>query len=250
MVGVLPRALAHVQVDVRRRRERLPEVPGHLGVERRIAEREHLAERKMPDEERTARQVERDLDQRLVEREQPAPEAGDARLVPHRLHEGLAERDADVLHGVVTVDVEVARRENLEAESTVARELAEHVVEEREASAHLGCARPVEVEVDQDGGLLRLPLLGADPLTHWTISSRAASSASSSAEVPIVTRRQPSRRGHDAKFLTSTERSSSRCHKRSPSIVVGRISTKLAPDGHTSIGSSLSLAIRRPRSST
>ena len=65
--------------------ERLPEVPRHLRVERRVAERQHLAERHVPHDEGPARQVERDLDERLVEREQAAGEAAHAGLVAERL---------------------------------------------------------------------------------------------------------------------------------------------------------------------
>ena len=70
----------------------------------------HLGHRHVPLDERPPGQVERDVDQRLVEREPAAGEAADAGLVAERLAERLAERDRDVLDRVVGVDVQVARR--------------------------------------------------------------------------------------------------------------------------------------------
>ena len=61
-------------------------------------------------EERAARQVERDLHQRLVERDERRREPAHAGLVAERLLERGAEHDADVLDRVVGVDLEVARR--------------------------------------------------------------------------------------------------------------------------------------------
>ncbi len=90
--------------------ERRHRVLGELRVERRVAERQATrASLDVPRHERPPGQVEGDLDQRLVEREQPAGEAADAGLVAERLRERLAEGDGDVLDGVVGVDVEVAR---------------------------------------------------------------------------------------------------------------------------------------------
>ena len=56
------------------------------------------------------RQVERHLDERLVEGQQHGGEATDARLVAECLGQAAAEHDADVLDRVVRVDVQVARR--------------------------------------------------------------------------------------------------------------------------------------------
>ena len=112
--------------------EALPEVLGHLGVERRVAERQHLAEGHVVHGVGAAGQVEGHLHERLVERVQAAGEAADAGLVAQRLAEHLADGDADVLDGVVAVDVEVARGLHVEVEAAVAAELVEHVVEERE----------------------------------------------------------------------------------------------------------------------
>ena len=130
--------------------------------------------------------------------------------------------DADVLDGVVAVDVEVARRLHVEVEAAVAAELVEHVVEEREPGA-----TPRRRRWGRRG---RAAPRCSSPwwCAPWTpsrvmlrASSRAARNASSSAGVPIVTRRQPSRRGHDEQSRTSTDRSSSACHTSAPSRCVG-----------------------------
>ena len=94
---------------------------------------QHLAEGQVDGGVGAAGQVEGDLDQRLVERVHAAGEATDAGLVAERLLERLPEDDADVLDGVVAVDVEVAGGLHGEVEAAVAAELVEHVVEERQA---------------------------------------------------------------------------------------------------------------------
>jgi hypothetical protein len=50
--------------------------------------------------------------------------------------------------------------------------------------------------------------------------------------VPMVTRRQPSRRGHEEQLRTSTERSTSPRHTSSPSRAVGAEQHEVGPEGH------------------
>ena len=68
----------------------------------------HSGQLDLPHHERAARQVERDLDERLVEGKQPAGEPTHAGLVAERLAERFAEADGHVFDGVVRVDVQVA----------------------------------------------------------------------------------------------------------------------------------------------
>ena len=109
------------------------------------AERRHVgSEAHVVGEIGPARDVERHLDERLVEGQGDRREAPDARLVPECLGQRLAEHDADVLHGVVGVDMEVARGLDREVEPSVASELGEHVVEERDPGLDLHRPRAVE----------------------------------------------------------------------------------------------------------
>ena len=105
----------------------------------------------------TAGQVEGHVDERLVQRERDRREPAHAGLVAQRLPQALAQGDADVLDGVVGVDVEVARGRQVQVEPAVAAELGQHVVEERQAGGDVGLARAVEVETDLDRRLLGDP---------------------------------------------------------------------------------------------
>ncbi len=84
-----------------------------------------------------ARDVEGHLHERLVERKGDRGEAADAGLVAERGGQGLAQDDADVLHRVVGVDVEVTAGPHGEGQPAVPAELGQHVVEEGQAGLHL-----------------------------------------------------------------------------------------------------------------
>ena len=73
-----------------------------------------------------------------------------------RLIERLAEGDADVLGGVVLVDVQVALGAHGQVEARVARQAVEHVVEEADAGGDVAVTRAVQVEHDLDAALARL----------------------------------------------------------------------------------------------
>jgi len=86
VVGVLSLALVHVQGQGPGRGEGAPELLGQLGIERRFAESDGIgSEWDVVRQIRTARQIERDLDQGLVEGKQEGGETPDARFVPKRL---------------------------------------------------------------------------------------------------------------------------------------------------------------------
>ena len=102
-----------------------------LRVEGRISEGEALGHGNIPEDERSARQVERDVDESLVDGVAAAGETPDTSLVAERLPNRLAEGDADVLDGVMGVDREVALRPDGQVEAAVAPHLVEHVIEER-----------------------------------------------------------------------------------------------------------------------
>ena len=122
-------------------------------------------------QERPPRNVDRDAGQRLVHRHVHARVARDALHVAERLLHRLAERDADVLGGVVVVDVQVALGLHGDVDARVARQQVEHVIEEADAGRDLGRAGAVEVDRDLDVGFLGLPLHRA--LAHAIASSNS-----------------------------------------------------------------------------
>ena len=79
--------------------------------------------------------------------------ARDARLVADGVTQGLAERDADILDGVVVVDVQVAGGLKAQVQQAVAGDVGEHVVEEADAGDDLAPAVAVEVDAEGDIGL-------------------------------------------------------------------------------------------------
>ena len=72
------------------------------------------------------------MDQGLVEGHQRGREAANPRLVAEGLAKRLTERDADILDGVVQVNLEVPDRVDGEVEAAVLPQLGEHVIEERD----------------------------------------------------------------------------------------------------------------------
>src|SRR5439155_5268560 len=113
---------------------------------------------------------------------------------------------ADVLHGVVRIDVQIALRVDLEIEHGVARYLVEHMLEERQPGRQLRVAAAVQVHFDADLGLLRVA--GDFGGTHrQSASFSALSSIRFSSGVPTVTRRQLARPGW--RLRTSTPRRAS-----------------------------------------
>ena len=62
-----------------------------------------------------------------------------------RLVDRLAQRDADVLDGVVRIDLQIAVGNDVDIDQAVARHLFEHVLEERQAGLHVECTGAVKV---------------------------------------------------------------------------------------------------------
>jgi hypothetical protein len=67
-----------------------------------------------------------------------------------RLRHRLAERDAEILDGVMLIDVEIAARVDRQVERAVAREQLQHVVEKADAGPHLIPALAVQAERQRD----------------------------------------------------------------------------------------------------
>ncbi len=105
-----------------------------------------------------AGEVERHAGQRLVHRQVHIGVAGDAALVAERLPHRLTERKACILHGMVIVDLEVALGVDPEIDQGVTTDLVEHMIEEADAGLHIGGAAAVQIHLEFDSGLPRVPL--------------------------------------------------------------------------------------------
>ena len=150
---ILTRKLTHVQRQSTLKGDRLKDVLGH----RRGQLADHRS-RKVKVDRRigSAAQVERDLDQRLVQRNRAIRETSDPRTLAERLIQRPTDRDRDILARVVRVHVEIAARLNAEIKAAVTRELVQHVIEHPHPGRHLGLARTVELQLDPDRGLARV----------------------------------------------------------------------------------------------
>src|SRR4051812_23248225 len=172
-----------------------------------------------------------------------APHAG---FVANGAREGLAKGNADVLDGVVAVNVQVALRLDFEVQHAVARDLIEHVLEEGQAGGELGNAPPVQVELHPD--LRFLGVAGDFGGPHFCRHSRsAATSIRFSSGVPTVMRRQSLVAG-PFRFFTSTPRLIRPACTRSASGT--RIRMKFACEGNTVAPGSAASAVDRCSRST
>ena len=90
--------------------ERPPELLSQLGVESAACRGSAVGELDVVVEIGAPGQIEGHFDERLVERHRDRGEPTHAGLGTESLGESLAEHDADVLDGVVRVDLEIAGR--------------------------------------------------------------------------------------------------------------------------------------------
>ncbi len=93
----------------------------------------------------------------LVHRQHEA-EAADAALVAKGLAQRLTQRQPDVFHCVVIVDVQIAAHFELESETCVGRYLIQHVIKEADAGGDLVAAALVQIHRNLNAGLLGVTL--------------------------------------------------------------------------------------------
>ena len=91
----------------------------------------------------------------FVHRHHEVAGAIDAAAVAERLRHGLAEGDAEIFHGVMLIDIEIARRRDVQIEPAVPREELEHVIQEADAGADAVLSLSIEPQCQRDGGLGR-----------------------------------------------------------------------------------------------
>lgn len=90
--------------------------------------------------------------------------ATDAFFVAHCFRKRLTQGDTDVLHRMVSIDMQVAAGFDLEVDQAVARDLVKHVIEKRHTGIQRLLAGAVKVDRDTD---LRLVRIARDLCSAW-----------------------------------------------------------------------------------
>ena len=157
MVIVLAIHVFYVQGDACILREGLEPFLEEFGVH--IAEL-RLREIDLPDQIRALRYVDRDAGAGLIHRNDGGRIAADALEIAKCPAHGLADHDAGIFRRVVEIDVQIALRADLEVHQRVARKLLQHMVEEADTRIDVIFALAVEIEGDEDTGLLGLAFDG------------------------------------------------------------------------------------------
>ena len=114
-------------------------------------------------------QVHRAQHQRLIHGQQEMAVAHDAPLVPQRLEKCLAQRDADVLHGMMIVHLRVSLAAQGQIELPVEGQQLQHVVEKAHAGRNVRLSGPVQVQRQGDSRFFGISLDGC--ASHGAISS-------------------------------------------------------------------------------
>ena len=119
--------------------------------------------------------------------------AHDALFIAQRFRKRLTESDADVLHGMVIVHLNVALTFYRQIELTVKGQQLQHVVEKPHAGVDVRLARAVQVQFQGDLGFFGVPFNGR--LSHVHISFVASISFSICSRLPMVMRVKSRMRG-------------------------------------------------------
>src|SRR5688572_12775624 len=206
--ALVVRVLATQVVDVHRHEgvvgEALEEFMRQLAVE----STDHAAlEGHVHDEARAAGKIDDHAGQGFVQRYIGMAIAADALLVAHRLVHSLAQRDADILHRMVPVDMQVPLGLDIQVDEAMPGDLVQHMVEETYARGELRLAGAVQVDPDGDLGFRGVAGDFGGTRGGHKEASRAASICAFSSAVPTVRRRQLASNGCILEtFLTSTPR--------------------------------------------
>ena len=99
---------------------------------------------------RPSGEIEYHARQGFIERHIGMPVAANALLVANRLHQRLADGDADVFDGMVRIDVQITLGLDFEINQAVPCNLIHHVIEKRHACFERRHSRAVEIELDAD----------------------------------------------------------------------------------------------------
>ncbi len=140
VVGVLPVGHGDVERDAAVDRHGPPELPHQLGLQRGPARGKLNFKVKMG----AVAQVQGYLGQSFVHGHPGLAEAAHPWPGLEGFFEGLAQADADVLHGVVLVHLQVAFGLYLQVEIAVGRKQVQHMVKKRDAGLDRGFSPAIE----------------------------------------------------------------------------------------------------------
>ncbi len=135
-------------------RERAPELLDEAG--REVATDQRLREGRVVVEKWPTGAVDNDPRQRLIEGRMGRAVPLDAVAISQRFAKRLTEDDADILDGVVGVDVMVSSCFHHESNPAMPGEGVQHVIEERDAGGDVHGGGVVEVYCQRDVGLAGL----------------------------------------------------------------------------------------------
>src|SRR3954464_11965280 len=150
-------SVQHLHMDIRPRtdREAFEEIVDELGLQ--VADPQYF-DLEIDDGVWAAAEIDRGNRKRLVHGHDKVAGAVDAAAIAERLRHGFAERDAEILHRMVLIDIEVPSRLDAQVEGAVAGDELEHVVEKTDAGRDLVLALALEHDRERDLGLGRAPV--------------------------------------------------------------------------------------------
>jgi hypothetical protein len=99
------------------------------------------------DERRASAEIHRDYGERFIHRLHEVARAVYAFAITQSLREELAHHNADVLHGVVLIDIKIALRFDCEIEAAMFGEQLQHVVEEPDSGGDTVLAPSFDAQV-------------------------------------------------------------------------------------------------------
>ena len=107
---------------------------------------------------RASRKIDDDPGQRLIQRHVGVAVAPQTLFVTHGLGDGLAQGNSDVLDRMMSVDMQIAPGVHFQVDHAMARNLVQHVVEERHPGGQAGLACSIQINGDADLGFCRVTL--------------------------------------------------------------------------------------------
>src|ERR1035441_2842862 len=165
--------------------EAAEEILSELGLQ--VADEVHL-DQIFVDQEGASAEIDGDHGEGLVHRHDEVAGAVDAFAIAEGFGEQLAEHDADVFHGVVLVDVEIAFGLQGEVEAAVLGEQLQHMVEEANAGGDVIASAAFDFQGAADACLFGIALDGGG--SHAANTSGRTLMSSMMAQAPSCWKRK------------------------------------------------------------